>query len=113
MILIYGIPNCGSVKKALAWAEENGVEHAFVDLRKTPIDRTVLQGWVKAVGLAKLVNKRGATWRKISESERAELEADDERMLEKLLEMPALIKRPVTVYPSGEITVGVIESNLR
>ena len=33
MIDIYGIPNCGSVKKALQWARENGVDfvHPFID----------------------------------------------------------------------------------
>lgn len=113
MVLIYGIPNCGSVKKALAWAEANGVEHAFVDFRKNPIERSVLEGWAKTVGLEKLVNKRGTTWRKFPQAKRDALEADDVEMISELLRTPALIKRPVMVYPSGAITVGVIESNLQ
>lgn len=113
MVLIYGIPNCGTVKKALAWAEANGVEHAFVDFRKSSIERSVLEGWIKTIGLEKLVNKRGATWRKLPQIRRDALEADDAEMIAELLQTPTLIKRPVMVYPSGAVTVGVIESNLQ
>ncbi|MEE8659864.1 hypothetical protein CGLAMM_00735 [Acetobacteraceae bacterium EV16G] len=33
---LYGIPNCGSVKKARAWLEARGVVYRFVDFKKTP-----------------------------------------------------------------------------
>ena len=33
MLKVYGIPNCQSVKKALAHLETAGIEHEFVNFR--------------------------------------------------------------------------------
>lgn len=65
MIQIYGIPTCGSVKKAIAWAREAGVEFTFHNFRTEAPTDELLSGWLKDIPAAKLANTAGPTWRKI------------------------------------------------
>ena len=48
---------------------------------------------MELVGCVVLLNKRGTTWRKLSDSEKADL--NNEKILSLMVEYPALIKRPV------------------
>ena len=34
--LLYGIKNCDTMKKAIAWLEASGVAYEFVDYKKNP-----------------------------------------------------------------------------
>ena len=65
MIQIYGIPTCGSVKKAIVWAREAGVEFTFHNFRTEAPTDELLSGWLKDIPAAKLANTAGPTWRKI------------------------------------------------
>ena len=109
MFIIYGIPTCGSVKKALFWAKSHAVPYEFRDFRKSPIDADTLRDWVAQVGLDVLCNKKGLFWRKLEPAQKAALSGDPALLEAYLLKNPVLIKRPVIVYPDGTITVGIIE----
>ena len=50
MPTIYGIKNCETMKKARAWLDKHGVEHAFHDYKVAGIDRNRLESWSKRVG---------------------------------------------------------------
>ena len=63
--VIYGIPNCDTMKKARAWLGSNGVAHEFHDYKTAGIERAKLEGWVKAVGWETLLNRAGTTFRKL------------------------------------------------
>jgi Spx/MgsR family transcriptional regulator len=90
---LYGIPNCGTVKKARAWLEQRQIAYTFHDYKKNGIDAATLQRWAKTVGMQTLVNTRGTTWRHLSEVERSHL--TDAKALSLLLAHSSLIKRPV------------------
>ncbi|HEX5644851.1 MAG TPA: arsenate reductase, partial [Erythrobacter sp.] len=55
-IHLYGIPNCDTVKKARAWLEAQGVDHAFHDYKKEGVDPARLEGWIAATGLDVVLN---------------------------------------------------------
>ncbi len=94
MTVVYGIPNCDTVKKARAWLAENGVDYEFSDFKKTPPDEALIESWLQHIPLETLLNKRGTTWRKLSGAEQAE--ADTQAGAVKLMAAhPSLIKRPV------------------
>jgi len=93
MIIVYGIKNCDTVKKALKWLGEKGVEHRFHDFRKDGISRTQIEGWIKELGMDRVLNKRGTTWRKLADEEKENISED--QMIDLLLEHSAMIKRPV------------------
>ncbi len=37
-LIVYGIPNCDTVKKARRWLDEQGVAYSFHDFRKDGLD---------------------------------------------------------------------------
>ena len=93
MIKLYGIANCDTMKKARAWLDGHGVSYAFHDYKKAGIDETLVRSWVAELGWEALVNRRGTTWRRLTESEREGIDAESAVRL--LVENPSLIRRPV------------------
>lgn len=91
--ILYGIPNCDTVKKARRWLDEHGVAYRFHDFRKDGLDPVRLQGWIDAVGWEKLLNKAGTTFRKLPDTQKQGLDAAAAKAL--MLEQPAMIRRPV------------------
>ncbi|MBL4802427.1 MAG: ArsC family reductase [Emcibacter sp.] len=93
MIKIFGIKNCDTIKKARAWLTERELEYQFHDFRKDGLEREILESWVKELGLDLVLNKRGTTWRKLSDEQKDSL--TEKGVIDLLLEQPAMIKRPV------------------
>lgn len=91
--VLYGIPNCDTVKKARRWCDEHGVDYRFHDFRKHGLDKTMLNRFEKAVGWEVLLNRRGMMWRKLTQDERDNINRQSAMKL--MLENPAIIKRPV------------------
>jgi len=98
MVIIYGIKNCDTVKKALKFFAERGIDHKFHDFRKDGLARAQLDLWAGELGLEILLNKRGTTWRKLPEDQKDDL--NDQQVIDLLLEYPAMIKRPVFDFGS-------------
>ena len=108
-IQIYGIPNCDSVKKARKWLDANGLDYAFHDYKKDGADRGTLERWADRCGWESLLNRRGTTFRKLDESDRADL--DREKAIDLMLQHTSLIKRPIAEHEDGQRTlVGFSES---
>jgi len=101
--VIYGIPNCDSVKKARQWLTNHAIAYSFVDLRQTPPSRERLGLWIDCVGAKLLINKRSTTWKNMPYEEQQETECGD--TLAVLLKHSTLIKRPVLEHV-GDIVVG-------
>lgn len=93
MITIYGIPNCDTCRKARKWLTEHDIDHAFHDFRKDGLRQDQVVSWVEAVGWEALLNRRGTTWRKLSDADKAGLDARAASAL--MTANPTLIKRPV------------------
>jgi arsenate reductase len=93
MTILYGIPNCDTVKKARVWLTDHGVAHQFHDFKKQGVPETQLDIWLKTVGWETLVNTKAAV-----------VDAASARAL--VLAQPSVIKRPVVEWANGEVTVG-------
>ena len=105
MTILYGIPNCDTVKKARDWLTEHGVEHTFHDFKKQGVPEADLDRWLAAAGWEKLVNRKGTTWRGLDEPTRNAV-VDNASAHELLVVHASVIKRPVVVWADGQITVG-------
>lgn len=90
---LYGIPNCDTVKKARVWMDQHGIAYAFHDYKKAGVDRAKLEQWVDEHGWETVLNRAGATFRKLPEADRSDLDRDKAVAL--MLEQPSMIKRPV------------------
>ena len=102
-LILYGISNCDTVKKARRWLDDQGVAYRFHDVRKDGLDAARLQGWIDALGWEKLLNKAGTTFRKLPDAQKDGLDAASAKAL--MLEQPAMIRRPV-VEGAGDPGVG-------
>ncbi len=104
-MILYGIPNCDTVKRARAWLEANGRAHEFHDFKKAGVPPARLDAWLRSAGWETVLNRKGTMWRKLDETRRAQVTgAASAREL--MLEVPSVIKRPVVEWDDGRITVG-------
>jgi arsenate reductase (glutaredoxin) len=104
-MILYGIPNCDTVKRARAWLSEHGVVHEFHDFKKAGVPPARLDAWIAAAGWEVVLNRKGTMWRKLADAERAAVvDAASARVV--MLAQPSTIKRPVVEWPGGRITVG-------
>ncbi len=94
-IVLYGIKNCDTVKKARKWLEKNGIEYRFHDFREDGMVTVPLESWLKDFGWQEVLNRRSTSWRALNDDQKNGM--DNETALALAAEMPTLIKRPVTV----------------
>ena len=107
-VKVYGLSQCSTVARARVWLDTHQVAHEFQDYRAVPVSPSLLKKWAKELGgWEKLVNRASMTWRNLDASLKEP--ATDEQWLELIAQYPALIKRPVTVYADGSVTVGFSE----
>jgi len=99
---IYGIKNCNTVKKALDWLEKNHIAYEFQDFKKLGVQENTLKRWEKVVNWESLVNKKGMTWRALSDDEKAAV-IDEKTANRLMMEKTSVIKRPVIESPKGLI----------
>ena len=103
MIVVYGINNCDTVKKARKWLSKNNIEYQFHDFRKDGLSESKIKQWVGQIDWEILLNRRGTTWRKLSEDQKATINKSNAVKL--MADQPTLIKRPVVEH-NNEIIVG-------
>lgn len=102
-IVIYGIKNCDTMKKARAWLDQHGVEYNFHDYKAAGIDKERLARWSKVAGWEVLLNRAGTTFRKLPDAEKTNL--TEKKALALMLAQPSMIKRPVLEI-GGKLLVG-------
>lgn len=105
---LYGIPNCGTVKKARIFLESHGVAYDFHDFRKNGVTEAMLAGWLRQVGWQKLLKKTGPTWGKLPDEVKAGIK-DDASALALMLDKPNVIKRPVLERDGKVLALGFAE----
>lgn len=108
---LYGIPNCDTVKKARTWLAEHGQDVAFHDFKKQGLAPETVAGWLAQLDWEILVNRKGTTWRKLSDERRAQV-VDKASAAALMLEQPSVIKRPV-LEGAGPLSVGFSDEQYR
>ena len=104
----FGLDNCSTCQKAIAWLDDNKISYQFTDVKASPLDPTQVAKWSGALGgWEKMINRAGYTWRGLSP-------ADTENLAEKkaialVLRNPSLIRRPLIEHADGSVTVGFSE----
>lgn len=108
-IHLYGIPNCDTVKKARKWLDAQGLEYSFHDFKKEGVKADDLERWADRCGWEVLLNRRGTTFRKLDDADKADMTRDKALLL--MEEHTSLIKRPVMGREGDQrILVGFAQS---
>ncbi|KAA8731282.1 arsenate reductase [Acinetobacter qingfengensis] len=101
MLIIYGIKNCSTMKKAFTALEQKNLPYQFHDYKKQGIGAEKLQYWLTLVDANLLLNKKGTTWRKLDDEQQAYALANPQQLIETLIAHPSMIKRPVLEHAKG------------
>ena len=103
-LTVYGIPTCGTVKKARRWLDERNASYDWVDFRATPPSRERVAAWVKALGSKALRNTSGRAYRQLSDDKKL---WSDARWVDAFASDPMLIKRPVLERDGVAVIAGL------
>ncbi len=93
-LIIYGINNCDSMKKAFYWLDSNRIAYSFVDFTKEPPEKMQILSWLSGVGVS-LVNKRGTSYRQLPVAVKESFSG--QTLVNAIITKPTLIKRPLLV----------------
>jgi arsenate reductase len=102
-VILYGIPNCDQVKKARTWLNEQQITHHFHDFKKAGITPELIQSWLTQFDWQTLINRKGTTWRKLSEHEQTSIQ-NNETAISCMMQHPSVIKRPILAFQDQQHT---------
>lgn len=100
---VYGIPNCGTCKKAFTWLDSNGVAYEFIDTKEKPPSRSLIQSWVEVLGSKPMKNTSGQSYRALGTTKD---DWTDEQWVEAFANDAMLLKRPLFVKDGAAVLVG-------
>lgn len=109
MYKLFGIPNCDTVKKARVFLEAKSIPFEFIDFKKSPPTRELIELWAKAYGELP-VNKKGQTYKKFAQ------EYEDLSSTEKvsfLIKNSSMIKRPILQDQKKVLCFGFDENEFK
>lgn len=92
-VIMFGIPNCDTIKKAKKWLDSHNITYQFHDYRKQGIDQALVSRFCQSLGWETVLNKRGTTYRQLSDEQKQSL--NENSAIELMVELPAMIKRPI------------------
>jgi Spx/MgsR family transcriptional regulator len=96
--ILYGIPNCDTVKKSQKWLAEHNIPYAFHNYRKDGLDRAMIESFLENIQWEILLNKRSSSYRQLTEQQKNGLNRDT--IVPLFIEFPTLIKRPLLIHHS-------------
>jgi arsenate reductase len=102
-IQVYGIPNCGTCKKAFKWLEDKSVEYEFINTKEIPPTREIIQTWVDTLGSKPMRNTSGQSYRALDDQKQT---WTDEQWVEAFAKDAMLLKRPLFVKEGTAVLVG-------
>lgn len=107
-MIVYGIPNCNTVKKSLDWLKANHIDFEFHDFKKKGITTDKLNEWCDIFGWETVLNRKGLTWKKLSKEEQEAINTQA-KAIEYLKENTSAIKRPIIEKNSHAILISFDE----
>jgi arsenate reductase (glutaredoxin) len=109
-MIVYGIKNCDTVKKALTWLNENKIDFEFHDYKMKGISEKKLKEWSAALGWEALVNKKGMTWRQLDDKIKESI-TDEKAAIKLMIEKTSVIKRPLIEIQGKAVLIGFSEND--
>ena len=102
-IIIYGIKNCDTMKKAFIWLDAHGIAYDFHDYKKAGVTNAQLTQWCRAAGWQAVLNRAGTTFRKLDDAIKQALTQD--KAIALMIDQPSMIKRPI-LEADGKLEIG-------
>lgn len=100
---VYGIPTCGTCKKALQWLDAHGVRYDFINTKEHPPSREQIVDWVQTLGHKPMRNTSGQAYRALGA---VKDNWGDLEWIDAFARDAMLLKRPLFVKDGKAIMVG-------
>ncbi len=100
---VYGIPNCGTCKKALKWLDDQGIHYEFIDTKVHPPAQEQIADWVSALGFKPMRNTSGQAYRALGDTKQ---DWGDKEWIDAFSRNAMLLKRPLFVKDGKAVLVG-------
>lgn len=86
------------MKKAFDQLQQLGLSYEFHDYKKQGIDAETVKLWLTQLGADVVLNKKGTTWRKLSEQEQVDALSSQDKLIAALTTHTSMIKRPILAH---------------
>lgn len=106
-IQVYGIPTCGTCKKALQWLQANSIDYEFINTKNHPPTQPMIGAWVNNLGSQPMRNTSGHAYRSLSDDKKTWTDA---QWAEAFTRDAMLLKRPLVVCNGVAIAAGFTPS---
>jgi len=103
VIQVYGIPNCGTCKKAFQWLEQQGVDYEFINTKEYPPTSDMIADWVEVLGAKPMRNTSGQSYRALGEEKKS---WSDQQWVDAFSRDAMLLKRPLFLKDGKAVLVG-------
>ena len=100
---VYGIPNCGTCKKAIAWLDEKNIDYEFINTKEHPPDKEMISAWVDELTAKPMRNTSGGSYRAMGEEKK---EWSDQQWIDAFSKDAMLLRRPLFEKEGKAIMVG-------
>lgn len=102
-IKVYGIPNCGTCKKAIKWLQENNLDYEFINTKEQSPSADAIAAWVDKLGNKPMRNTSGKSYRALPADKKT---WTDEQWIEAFAQDAMLLKRPLFTVDDQAVLVG-------
>jgi arsenate reductase (glutaredoxin) len=103
LIQVYGIPTCGTCKKALQWLDAQQIKYEFINTKEQPPSAIQIADWVKLLGNRSMRNTSGQSYRALDETKDT---WTDSEWVTAFSDDVMLLKRPIFVKDGIAMAVG-------
>ncbi len=100
---VYGIPTCGTCKKALQWLDAQEISYEFINTKEQPPSAEQIASWVESLGYQPMRNTSGQSYRALDETKDKWQDTD---WVTAFSDDVMLLKRPLFVKNGRAIAVG-------
>ena len=99
-VTIYHNPDCGTSRNTLTMIRQSGEEPVVIEYLKTPLSRERLAELIVAMGLTvrDVLRQKGTPYEELGLGDPT---LSDDRLLDRMIEYPILINRPIVVTEKG------------
>ncbi len=108
MIKLYGVPTCKKIRNTKQLLDEHGIEYQFVNVKKTPLSEAQLNNVRQQLGLDRILNRKGPTYRKLGLKDKI---LDENSLFQYLRREQNMINRPL-LEKDGQFWAGYDEKGI-
>ncbi|MBW4443568.1 MAG: Spx/MgsR family RNA polymerase-binding regulatory protein [Plectolyngbya sp. WJT66-NPBG17] len=107
---VFGIPTCGTCKKAFQWLNNHSIAYEFINTKDHPPAKTEIKNWVSILGAKPMRNTSGQSYRALGEEKQTWTDA---QWIDAFADDAMLLKRPLFVKDGTAVFVGFREDVLQ